>query len=79
MEWSAQITEKTEVTEDGTMSYSFTILGDGEARNGIVTVTGTPDTIQQLVSDKVLTFAQAYELAQDLPQVGDILQIVTNG
>lgn len=79
MEWSAQITEKTEVTSDGQMTYSFIALKDGEAVGGVFTVAGAPSEIQQLISTQVTTFAEAYELAQELPSVGETLKIVTNG
>lgn len=78
MEWSAQITEKTEVTSDGVMSYSFTVLADGQPVNGVLTVTGAPSEIQQLVEDMVRAFAEAYETADSLPDVGDVLPIITN-
>lgn len=79
MEWSAKITEKSEVNSDGMMTYSFVALADGEPVNGTFTVTGAPSDIQQLISNQITAFGGAYELAQDLPGVGDILQIVTNG
>jgi hypothetical protein len=77
MEWSAQITEKTAVDLNGVMSYSFTILGDGELKGGVITVTGNPDAVQQLIAERVTTFAQAYELADTLPAVGEVLEIIT--
>jgi hypothetical protein len=78
MEWSAQITEKSEVTSDGVMTYSFIALADGEPVNGIFTVTGEPSVIQQLISTKITTFAEAYELAETLPNIDEVLQIITN-
>lgn len=77
MEWSAQITEKTEVSEAGTMSYSFTVLADGESVNGVLTVTGSPSEIQQLLEERVRAFAEAYETADSLPDVGEVLPIIT--
>lgn len=78
MEWSAQITNKSEVTSDGQLTYEFIVLGDGEAKNGTFSVTGVPDSIQQLIENQVTAFAQAYELADELPNVGDVLPIITN-
>ena len=79
MEWSAKITEKSEVNSDGTMTYSFVALADGEPVNGTFTVTGAPSDIQQLISNQITAFGGAYELAQGLPQVGETIKIVTNG
>lgn len=74
--WAAQITDKSEVTSAGVMTYSFSILKDGEAVNGTITVEGKPEDIQQMISDKITTFASAYELAADLPDVGEVLNII---
>lgn len=78
MEWSAQITEKSEVTSDGTMTYSFTVLADGQPVNGVLAVSGTPSEIQQLLEDRIRSFAEAYETADSLPDVGEILPIIIN-
>lgn len=74
--WAAQITDKSEVTSAGVMTYSFTILKDGEAVNGTITVEGKPEDIQQLIADKITTYAEAYELAVELPGVGEVLNII---
>ena len=78
MEWSAQITDKSEVTSDGQMTYTFTALADGTPVGGIFTVTGAPSEIQQLIVNQITAYAEAYEIAEELPSVEEILPIITN-
>ncbi len=76
MNWSARIDRKSEVDVSGIMTYAIAILCDGkECLNG-VEIAGAPETIQQLISDKVTAFAGAYEMADTMPQVGDVLSII---
>lgn len=77
MEWSAQITDKSELDQNGLLTYSFVALADGEQVNGTFTVTGSPEEIQQMISAKITSYAQTYELAGTLPGVGTILEIIT--
>lgn len=77
MNWSARITEKSELSAENTMEYKFVIVGDGK---DYVTksVTGAPDAIQQLISASVTEYGSAWELSQTLPQVGDVLTVVVD-
>lgn len=77
MDWSAQITDKSELSQEGLLTYSFITLADGEAVGGTFTVTGSPSEIQQMVSARVTAYAEAYELAGTLPAVGEVFEIIT--
>lgn len=76
MNWSARIDRKSDVDVSGIMTYTIAILCDGAECLGGVELSGTPETVQQLIADKVTAFAGAYELADTMPQVGDVLSII---
>lgn len=79
MQWKARITGKSSVALDGSMTYSFTIVGGGEDLQTDVQVTGNPTIIQDLISAKVTQYAEAYELGAELPNEGEELTIIQNG
>ena len=76
MSWSAQIVNKSEVNSSGILTYELSILRDGEPVNGVIEVSDTPENIQQAISDRVTSFAGSYELADDLPVIGDIINVI---
>lgn len=76
MKWSARIDKRSEVDISGMMTYTVAILGDDEAKISGVEISGTPDAIQQIISEKVTAFAQSFELADTMPNVGDVLTII---
>lgn len=76
--WSAKILQKGEVVADGTMTYTFSILRDGEVVQPSVDVSDTPENIQQTLEAKVTSYAVAFDVAIDLPAVGDELSIIVD-
>ncbi len=76
MKWSVRIDEKTEVGIDEMLTYTFSILKDDVAVQENVSVKTAPADIQQAIESKVTSFAGAYELASDLPEKGDIIEII---
>ena len=76
MNWSARIDKKSDVDISGIMTYSVAMLCNGSECLSGVEISGPPESIQQLISDKVVAFAGAYEMADTMPQVGDVLSII---
>jgi hypothetical protein len=73
--WSAVITEKSSLDTGGLITVSFSILRDEEAILENVSAYGAPESIQQIIEEKVKEFAPRWELAQEI-QVGQKLDII---
>ena len=77
MNWSVQVIEKSEVDESAEISVKYSVLKDGfEAIQ--FTSKATPETIQQVIANKVKAYAGAVELADEMLKVGEILEIITD-
>lgn len=78
MHWTAIIEKKGEVEISGLMTYTIGISCGGSVVISGVDVSGKPDEVQGLISDKVKAFAASYETASGLPAVGEELVIIAD-
>lgn len=77
MNWSARIIDKSEVGSNNLLTYTFVVLANDQ-ETVTLSVTDLPQDVQQRIDEAVTSFAQSYEIAQELPAVGAVLAVVTD-
>lgn len=79
MQWSATITGRSEIQANETVEISFDISGGGSVLAKNIQITGVPSDIEALISARVTSFAQQYEVLQAIPGIGEEIIFIANG
>lgn len=76
--WSARITGKEVTNVDGVVRLNYEIIRGKDVVVGDVVAEGRPSDIQQIISDRVKSYAPEWEIA-DAIHVGQVLSIIVDG